>query len=59
MGVVMAVDDYSAPGKNFRSTYYESLGFRENEKSVSQLENCLRADVIGENAPSRDISLII
>jgi hypothetical protein len=46
MGVVMAVDDYSAPGKNFRSTYYESLGFRENEKSVSQLENCLRADVI-------------
>lgn len=34
-------------GKNFRSAYYETLGFRENEKSISQLENQLKADVIG------------
>ncbi|XP_003386738.1 PREDICTED: TBC1 domain family member 7-like [Amphimedon queenslandica] len=33
-------------GKNFRSAYYETLGFRENEKSISQLENQLKADLI-------------
>lgn len=42
----MATSD-EVVGKNFRSTYYESLGFRENEKSISQLENILKLEVIG------------
>ena len=33
--------------RNFRTTYYGSLGFRENEKSISQLENHLKAEIIG------------
>ena len=41
------MSDESGIGKNFRSAYYETLGFRENEKSISQLENQLKADIIG------------
>ena len=35
-------------GKNFRTAYYESLGFKEGEKQQSQLEKLLKADVISK-----------
>lgn len=35
-------------GKNFRTAYYESLGFKEGEKQQIQLESLLKADVIGK-----------
>ena len=36
--------------KNFRASYYESLGFRGGEKSLSHLEGLLKAEVLGTTA---------
>ena len=33
--------------KNFRSSYYKSLGFRQDEKNLTQLEGIIKADTIG------------
>lgn len=33
--------------KNFRSSYYKSLGFRQDEKNLTQLEGIIKADAIG------------
>ena len=41
---VMASDER---GRNFRSAYYDSLGFRENEKAMTLLESLLKSEVIG------------
>ena len=35
-------------GKNFRSSYYKSLGFKGDEKLLSQLEGLIKADPIGK-----------
>lgn len=37
----------AAADRNFRSSYYKSLGFRESDKSVSHLEVLLKAEVFG------------
>ena len=37
----------ASAGKNFRSSYYKSLGFRGEEKNISQLEGLIKADPIG------------
>ena len=34
-------------GKNFRSAYYGSLGFREEEKVINQLDALLKEEPIG------------
>ena len=36
--------------KNFRASYYESLGFRGGEKSLSHLEGLLKAEILGTTA---------
>ena len=41
-------EDLSDGEKNFRSSYYESLGFRSGEKSLSYLEALLKAEAVGE-----------
>ena len=33
--------------KNFRSSYYKSLGFRKEEKNLTQREGIIKADAIG------------
>ena len=33
--------------KNFRSSYYGSLGFRAGEKSLGYLKGLLKAEVLG------------
>ena len=38
----------AAADRNFRSSYYKSLGFKESDKSVSHLEVLLKAEVFGE-----------
>ena len=43
-GTAMASDER---GRNFRSAYYDSLGFRENEKAMTLLESLLKSEVIG------------
>ena len=35
-------------GKNFRSSYYDSLVFRGEEKNIGCLETLLKADSIGK-----------
>ncbi len=35
--------------KNFRSSYYKSLGFRQDEKTLTQLEGIIKADIIGRS----------
>ena len=35
-------------GKNFRSAYYGSLGFREEEKVINQLDTLLKEEPIGK-----------
>jgi len=37
-----------APDKNFRSSYYKSLGFKDSEKNITHLEALLKADIFGE-----------
>lgn len=37
----------AAADKNFRSSYYKTLGFRESDKSVSHLELLLKAEIYG------------
>lgn len=45
----MAEDSAVGPPveKNFRSSYYKSLGFRQEGKNLSQLEGIIKADTIG------------
>lgn len=44
----MTEDSAATPlEKNFRSSYYKSLGFRQEEKSLAQLEGIIKADPIG------------
>lgn len=45
--------------KNFRSSYYKSLGFRSEEKNLSQLEGLIRADKIGRRKSDRDNLAVI
>lgn len=45
--VNMSEDSTTATGKNFRSSYYKSLGFRDEEKNLPQLQLLLTADPIG------------
>ena len=35
-------------GKNFRTAYYETLGFKEEASDLNLLEDLLKADVIGK-----------
>ena len=37
-------------GKNFRTAYYESLGFKEETNDLNLLEDLLKADVIGNTS---------
>lgn len=37
----------AAADRNFRSAYYKSLGFRDSDKGVSQLELLLKAEIFG------------
>ena len=34
--------------RNFRSSYYKSLGFKDSEKSITNLETLLKADIFGK-----------
>ena len=34
--------------KNFRSSYYKSLGFKDEEKSAAQLDVLLKAEIFGK-----------
>lgn len=45
--VSLMSEEQGQGGKNFRSAYYESLGFRESEKCISQLDHQLKVEVIG------------
>ena len=37
--------------RNFRASYYESLGFRPGEKSLSYLEGLIKAETLGKTIP--------
>lgn len=39
-------EDPAVVEKNFRSSYYKSLGFRGEEKNLTQLEALIKADPI-------------
>ncbi len=43
-----ASDELEVSDKNFRSSYYKSLGFKDSEKSLTHLESLLKADVFGK-----------
>ena len=48
IGIVNMTEDSAIPvEKNFRSSYYKSLGFREEEKNLTQLEGIIKAEIIG------------
>ena len=40
-------DELEMPDRNFRSSYYQSLGFKDSEKSITHLEALLKADIFG------------
>lgn len=40
-------------GKNFRTAYYETLGFKEEASDLNLLEDLLKADVIGNSGIER------
>lgn len=42
-------DEQEAADRNFRSTYYKSLGVKASEKSAAHLELLLKAEIFGED----------
>ena len=40
-------DEQEAIDRNFRSAYYKSLGVRGSEKSITHLEQLLKAELFG------------
>lgn len=44
-----STEEQEVSDRNFRSSYYKSLGFKDSEKSITHLEALLRADVFGKN----------
>lgn len=45
-------EDQEVSDRNFRSSYYKTLGFKDSEKSITHLEALLKADVFGKYHPN-------
>ena len=55
----MAMTEDGEVEKNFRSSYYGSLGFRAGEKSLGYLKGLLKAEVLGRQAIATSVNCVL